>query len=61
MAAMMEQLRCELGCDGLPGSFLAPTVLWRGLFPTGQFVLRVLVLLPTGTGCGVLVPAALRL
>ena len=45
MAAMMEQLRCELGCDGLPGSFLAPTVLWRGLFPTGQFVPRGLVYL----------------
>ena len=39
MAAMMEQLRCELGCD-CPLAPSRPTVLSRGL-------------LPTGTGCGV--------
>ena len=55
MAAMMEQLRCELGCDRLPGSFKAyglveGTLSYWAVCAEGT---GVLVLLPTGTGCGV--------
>ena len=59
MAAMMEQLRCELGCDCLPGSFKAYGLVEGTLSYWAVCAERtgVLVLLPTGTGCGVLVPA----